>query len=70
MNFFFKIRLLEIGILRINRILRRIRKPSKDLKKIWLKKSFQNSLNTFWYKSKHEVESPYDKKFREQGYSH
>ena len=43
-------------------MLGRIKKPSKDLKKIWLKKSFQNSLNTFCHRSKYEVESPYDKK--------
>ena len=46
--------------------IKKIKKPSKDLRKIWLKKSLQNSLNTFWHKSKYKVESPYDKKFREK----
>ena len=46
--------------------IKKIKKPSKDLRKIWLKKSLQNSLNTFWHRSKYEVKSPYDKKFREK----
>ena len=38
----------------------------KRFKENLVKEVYLEFPNTFWHRSKHEVESPYDKKFREK----